>query len=153
MIQWRKSNDVLGTSNRGNPCESGVCTLCIADCKGKCETFMASLMGRKLLYPREFGLITSGSSNVVLEGVGYHALRIQGYAYGAHGLYQQLTSDPDDCVFPNVRIDTQFGNEVKTKCRVPIMTGALGSTFIAAKYWESFAVGAALCGIPIVKKR
>jgi len=30
------------------------------------------------------------------------------------------------------------------------MTGALGSTFIAAKYWESFAIGAALVGIPIV---
>ena len=30
------------------------------------------------------------------------------------------------------------------------MTGALGSTFIAAKYWDSFAVGAALCGFPIV---
>lgn len=30
------------------------------------------------------------------------------------------------------------------------MTGALGSTFIAAKYWDAFAVGAALCGFPIV---
>ena len=30
------------------------------------------------------------------------------------------------------------------------MTGALGSTFIAAKYWNSFAVGGALTGIPIV---
>ena len=30
------------------------------------------------------------------------------------------------------------------------MTGALGSTFIAQNYWESFAVGAALSGIPIV---
>ncbi|MBT8227645.1 MAG: hypothetical protein KJO75_19410 [Dactylosporangium sp.] len=33
---------------------------------------------------------------------------------------------------------------------MPIMTGALGSTAIAAKYWDSFAVGAALVGIPIV---
>ncbi len=30
------------------------------------------------------------------------------------------------------------------------MTGALGSTFIAAKYWDTFAVGAALVGFPIV---
>jgi len=30
------------------------------------------------------------------------------------------------------------------------MTGALGSTFIAARYWPSFAVGAALAGFPIV---
>jgi glutamate synthase domain-containing protein 2 len=49
-----------------------------------------------------------------------------------------------------VNIETEFGQEVKTKTKVPIMTGALGSTFVAAKYWESFAVGAALVGIPIV---
>lgn len=33
---------------------------------------------------------------------------------------------------------------------MPIMTGALGSTFIAARYWDSFAIGAALVGFPIV---
>jgi glutamate synthase domain-containing protein 2 len=103
-----------------------------------------------LLYPRNFGNITSGSSNVVAQGAGYHALRIQGYAWGAHGLKNGMSNDPDDCVFPNVEIETSFGNEVITKCRIPMMTGALGSTFIAAKYWESFAVGAALCGFPIV---
>ena len=40
--------------------------------------------------------------------------------------------------------------KVKTKIRMPIMTGALGSTFIAAKYWDSFAIGGALVGIPVV---
>jgi glutamate synthase domain-containing protein 2 len=30
------------------------------------------------------------------------------------------------------------------------MTGALGSTFIAAKYWDSFAIGGSLVGIPVV---
>jgi glutamate synthase domain-containing protein 2 len=49
-----------------------------------------------------------------------------------------------------VDISTAFGGEITTPCRIPIMTGALGSTFIAAKYWDSFAVGAALCGFPIV---
>ena len=150
MPTWKKSNDALGTVNRGDPAESGLCTLCRADCKGKCETWMSSLVGRKLLYPRDFGNITSGSANVTSEGLGYHALRINGYAYGAKGLKNGLTNNPDDCIFPNVDIGTSFGTEVKTKCRVPIMTGALGSTFIAAKYWDSFAAGAALCGFPIV---
>ena len=145
-----KQNDALGTANRGNPCESGLCTLCLSNCAGKCETWMSSLVGRKVIYPRQFGESTSGSANIVTEGVGYNALRIQGYAYGSKGLSQGLTNDPDDCIFPNVNIETSFGNEIKTKCRLPIMTGALGSTFIAAKYWPSFAVGAALCGIPIV---
>ena len=146
----QKQNDALGTSNRGNPCESGLCTLCSSDCKGKCETWLSSLLGRKLLYPRNFGNTTSGSANILSQGVGYHALRIQGYAYGSYGVPAPLTNDPDDCIFPNVDLSTSFGRQTRTSCRVPIMTGALGSTFIAAKYWDSFAVGAALCGFPIV---
>jgi len=150
MIQPPKQNDALGTSNRGNPCESGLCTLCDSACKGKCETWLSSLMGRGLLYPRNFGNITAGSANIDAEGIGYHALRINGYAYGAHGLDGRLAQNADDCIFPNVSIETSFGAAVKTKCRIPMMTGALGSTFIAAKYWDSFAIGAALCGFPIV---
>jgi len=150
MIQWPKTNDVLGTVNRGNPAESGLCTLCRADCQGKCETFMASLKGRKMLYPRDFGFVTAGSANTTHIGLSYNSLRIQGYNYGAYGVPKGLSNSPDDCIFPNVNIETEFGTEVKTKARIPIMTGALGSTFIAAKYWESFAVGAALVGIPIV---
>jgi glutamate synthase domain-containing protein 2 len=103
-----------------------------------------------MLYPRDFGLVTAGSANTTHVGVSYNSLRIQGYPYGAHGLAAGLTNDADDCIFPNVSTEVEFGNEVKTKVRVPFMTGALGSTFIAAKYWESFAVGAALVGFPIV---
>ncbi|WP_338834943.1 hypothetical protein MHLNE_12380 [Moorella humiferrea] len=150
MIQWLKQNDVLGTVNRGNPAESGLCTLCRADCQGKCETWMSSIIGRKLLYPRDFGIVTAGSSNTTHIGISYNSLRIMGYNYGAYGLTNGLSNSADDCIFPNVNLETEFGSEVKTKVRVPIMTGALGSTFIAAKYWDSFSIGAALVGIPIV---
>ncbi len=150
MIQWPKSNDALGTVNRGNPCESGLCTLCRADCKGKCETWLSSLKGRKVLYPRDFSFITAGSANTTHVGVCYNSLRIDGYVYGAAGIPKGLSNSEDDCIFPNVNLEGGFGSSTKTKFRVPMMTGALGSTFIAAKYWESFAVGAALVGIPIV---
>jgi hypothetical protein len=150
MIEWSKSNDAIGTVNRGNPAESGLCTLCRADCKGRCETWLSSLKGRKILYPRDFGAITAGSANTCHIGVSYNSLRIQGYNYGVHGLPNGLSNSADDCIFPNVSVETEFGNEIKTKCKAPIMTGALGSTFVAAKYWDSFAVGAALVGIPIV---
>lgn len=150
MIQFIKNNDALGAVNRGVPCESGLCTLCDSDCKGKCETWLSCLEGRKMLYPRRYSHSTSGASNVTSLGVGYHALRIQGYAYGSKGMPGNLSDNPDDCIFTNVSLETSFGNEIKTKCRIPIMTGALGSTFIAAKYWPSFAVGAALAGFPIV---
>jgi len=150
MFEWSKQNDALGTVNRGNPCESGLCTLCRSDCKGKCETWTSCLVGRKLLYPRDFGTITSGSANVVSVGAGYHSLRIQGYAWGNSGLAAGLTPNADSCIFPNVSTEVSFGDSIATKCRIPIMTGALGSTFIAAKYWSAFASGAALAGFPVV---
>ncbi len=149
-MEYSKTNDALGTVNRGNAAESGLCTLCRADCQGKCETFLACMKGRKLLYPRDFGTITAGSNNVNHIGVSYNSLRIEGYNYGANGLRKGLSNSADDCIFPNVDISTSFGKTIKTKAKVPLMTGALGSTFIAAKYWNSFAIGAALVGYPIV---
>ena len=149
-MRFSKSNDVLGTTNRGNAAESSLCTLCRADCKGRCETWLSSLVGRKLLYPRDFGMVTAGANNTTHVGVSYNSLRIQGYAYGSHGLGKGLSNDPDDCIFPNVSLGTEFGNTMKTKVRIPLMTGALGSTFIAERYWDSFAIGGALIGIPVV---
>ncbi len=148
--RFSKSNDALGTKNRGDTCESSLCSLCRADCKGKCETWLSSMVGRKLLYPRSFGLVTAGANNTSHVGVSYNSLRIQGYAYGAQGISQEMTTSPDDCIFPNASLETQFGKDRKTKVKVPLMTGALGSTFIAEKYWDSFAIGGALIGIPVV---
>jgi len=108
------------------------------------------MVGRKMLYPRDFGTVTAGSRNVTHLGVSYNSLRIQGYNYGAHGVPAGLTSSPDDCIFPNVDLNTSFGTGEITTAALPIMTGALGSTFIAAKYWDSFAIGAALVGFPVV---
>ena len=149
-MRFSKSNDALGTKNRGDVCESSLCTLCRADCVGKCETWLSSMVGRKLLYPRSFGLVTAGANNTSHVGVSYNSLRVQGYAYGASGMTNELTNSPDDCVFPNVSLETEFGKKQKTKVKMPLMTGALGSTFIAEKYWNSFAIGGALVGIPVV---
>jgi hypothetical protein len=110
---------------------------------------MSSLLGRKMLYPRDFGEITAGSANTTHLGVNYNALRIVGRNYGAQGLPEGLSNSPDDCIFPNVSTEVEFGSKVKTKARIPVITGALGSTFIAAKYWEPMAIGAALVGFPL----
>ncbi|MDY6820140.1 MAG: glutamate synthase-related protein [Deferribacterota bacterium] len=149
-MDFLKSNDALGTVNRGNPTESGLCTLCMADCKGKCETWLSSIRGRKMLYPRDFGESTAGSSNTNYLGASYSNLRIQGYLYGAKGIPEGLTNNPDDCIFPNTSTETEFGFKIKTKVKVPFITGALGSTFVAEKYWNPMAIGAALVGFPIV---
>lgn len=149
MFSWAKNDDVLGTVNRGQACESGLCTLCRADCQGKCETWLGSMLGRNLLYPRDFGTVTAGSANTTHVGVSYNSLRIQGYMYGTKGA-DKKTAKAGDTLFTEVSLETSFGNKTKTLCKTPFMTGALGSTFIAAKYWDSFATGSALCGMPIV---
>lgn len=149
-MSYAKTKDVLGTVNRGDVAESGLCTLCRADCTGKCETYLSGMLGREMLYPRDFGMVTAGSSQQVSSELSYKGLRINGYLYGSSGLREGLTHSADDCIFPNVSIETEFSAQQKTKSRVPFMTGALGSTFIAAKYWESFAIGATLSGFPIV---
>ncbi len=145
-----KSNDVLGTVNRGSPAESGLCTLCRADCGGKCETWLASLKGREVLYPRDYGKVTAGADNTTHVGVSYNSLRIQGYNYGSHGLPEGASNDPDNCTFQDVDVKTAFGRQKKVRARMPIMTGALGSTKIAETYWDAFAVGCSLVGVPIV---
>lgn len=150
MFYWSRVNDALGAVNRGDRVESGLCSLCRIDCKGKCEVWLSSLLGRKMLYPRDFGNVTAGSGNIVHVGVSYNSLRIVGRLYGAKGVPEGIPHTPDYCVFPNASTEGEFGNNVKTKFRVPIISGALGSTFVAAKAWESLAIGAALCGFPIV---
>lgn len=149
MSQLLKSNDVLGTTNRGNIVESGLCTLCRADCMGKCETWLSCLKGRETLYPRDFGIVTAGSGNTTHVGVSYNSLRIQGYNYGANG-GDAAKAAQGDALFTDVSLETSFGSSSKTACRYPLMTGALGSTFVAAKYWDAFATGCAICGVPIV---
>ncbi len=147
-MQRLKSNDVLATTNRGTPAESGLCTLCRADCAGKCETWLSCLKGRETLYPRDFGGITAGAETDPPTGVGYGALRVQGYCYGAHGA--PAGAAKGDVLFTDVNLETEIGAKKKITCRYPFVTGALGSTAVAARYWDSFASGCGLCGIPMV---
>jgi len=105
-------------------------------------------MGRDMLYPRDFGNISAGSTNTSPGGLSYNALRIQGYNFGASNAPKSAKTG--DVLFTDVCLETSFGGAHKVKCRYPVLTGALGSTRIAAKYWDSFAAGSALCGIPIV---
>ena len=56
----------------------------------------------------------------------------------------------DTSIFPNVDVSTEYGWSEKVSMKLPIFTGALGSTDIARKNWEHFAIGAAISGITIV---
>ena len=149
-LQRPNSNDATGTSNRSKsvvPC-SGICSRCVDGCRGNCEIFKATFRGRELIYPGPFGDVTAGGDKDY--PIDYSHLNIQGYALGAKGLPGGAIGDPDNARFPNVNTETAYGWDKKVAMNVPIFTGALGSTEIARKNWEHFAVGAAISGVTIV---
>jgi glutamate synthase domain-containing protein 2 len=117
-------------------------------CKGNCEVFQASFRGRELIYPGPFGEVTAGGDKDY--PVDYSHLNIQGYALGGNGLPQGVAANPDTCTFPSVSVATEYGWDRKVRMAAPIFTGALGSTEIARKNWDHFAVGAAISGITLV---
>ncbi len=140
------ANEALQTANRSRNVvpQSGICSRCIDGCRGNCDLFRATFRGREVLYPEPFGSVTAGADKDY--PVDYSHLNILGYAFGAKG----APADPDVATFPNVNTETEFGGQHKVRMKVPIFTGALGSTDIARKNWEHFAVGAAISGISIV---
>ena len=139
-----------GTFNRSRSVvpQSGICSDCLDGCRGGCETWLASFRGREVLYPGPFGEITAGADKDY--PVDYSHLSIQGYAMGADGMPEGVEPGPDTALFPNVDTTTEYGWSKKVKLQVPIFTGALGSTEIARKNWEHFAIGAAISGITLV---
>ena len=144
------ANDISQTANRSRSVvpSSGLCSRCIDGCTGNCEVFKASFRGRELLYPNPFGFITAGADKTY--PVDYSHLNIMGYALGARGLAEGVQGDPDNTLFPMVDTETEFGTKHKVKMRLPVFTGALGSTEIARRNWEHFSVGAAISGITLV---
>ncbi len=140
------ANEALQTKNRSRDVvpQSGICSRCLDGCKGNCDLFKATFRGRELLYPEPFGNVTAGADKDY--PVDYSHLNIMGYAFGAKG----MEPDPDLAVFPAVNTETAFGQANRIWMKVPIFTGALGSTDIARKNWEHFAVGAAISGISLV---
>jgi glutamate synthase domain-containing protein 2 len=127
---------------------SGLCSRCLDGCTGNCEVFKATFRGRELIYPGPYGEVTAGGDKEY--PVDYSHLNIQGYALGAEGLPPGVIGDSDTAIFPSVNTETEYGWDIKVKMKIPIFTGALGSTEIARKNWDHFAVGAAISGVTLV---
>ncbi len=144
------ANDATRTANRSRNVVpmSGICARCLDDCTGNCEVFKSSFRGREVIYPGPFGNVTAGGDKDY--PIDYSHFNIQGYALGAEGLPAGVSGNPDTATFPAVNTETEYGWDVKVKMKTPVFTGALGSTEIARKYWEHFAVGAAISGVTLV---
>jgi len=146
-LQMPAGNDVSQTKNRSRNVApySGLCTRCLDSCAGNCEVFKSSLRGREVIYPAPFGELTAGGDKEY--PVDYSHLNIMGYALGADAIDE---ANPDKAIFPDVDTNTVYGHTHPVRMRMPIFTGALGSTDIARKHWEGLAVGAAISGISLV---
>jgi hypothetical protein len=105
----------------------------------------SSFRGREVLYPEPFGTTISGAMKAYPVDLSH--FHIQGTAMGAVG----VEADSDVAIFPNVDLSLSLGaRHHQVACRLPIITGALGSTDVARDNWEGMAVGAAISGFPIV---
>ncbi len=144
------ADESTGTFNRSRDVApmSGICSRCIDGCKGGCEIWLSSFRGREVLYPGPFGEVTAGADKNY--PVDYSHLNIQGYAREAKGLPEGVKGGPDTALFHKVNTETEYGWDKKVKLTIPLFTGALGSTEIAGKNWEHFAIGAAISGITLV---
>ncbi len=149
-LQRPNANEATRTANRSRSVSpmSGICTRCLDGCTGNCEAFKSTFRGRELIYPGPYGEVTAGGDKDY--PIDYSHFNIQGYALGAHGLPEGVVGDPDTATFPHVNTETEYGWDRKVKMTVPIFTGALGSTEIARKNWDHFAIGAAISGVTLV---
>jgi hypothetical protein len=120
-----------------------MCPLCIRDCPVLCEISLSALRGRETLYPRpaQFGFSTAGALKDF--GLDWSHFNIQSRLFEVHG----IEASPDTAFFENVQTDTKIGG---IALKVPVFTGAFGSTEVARLNWSGLAIGAALSGVGII---
>jgi hypothetical protein len=116
-----------------------MCPICIRDCPFLCEISLSTFRGREALYPEplQFGYSTAGALKDF--GLDWSHFNIQASLFEVHG----IEANSDVALFPNVNIDTKIAG---IPLKVPILTGAFGSTEVARLNWDGLAIGAALSG-------
>jgi glutamate synthase domain-containing protein 2 len=142
---YLNGKSTVGTTTRVKDTStvSGMCPICIHDCPVMCEISLSAFRGREALYPEpsQYGTSTAGSlKNYDLD---WSHFNIQASVFEVRGIEE----NSEVAVFPNVNTETKIGG---VQLKLPIMTGAFGSTDVARTNWDGLAVGAALSGVTIV---
>ncbi|MFP3984548.1 MAG: glutamate synthase-related protein [Candidatus Bathyarchaeia archaeon] len=134
-----KSTTGTQTRVRDTSPTSGMCPICIRDCPFLCEISLSTFRGREALYPEplQFGYSTAGAlKDFHLD---WSHFNIQASLFQVQGIEE----DSDMALFPNANIETRVAG---ISLKLPVLTGAFGSTEVARLNWEGLAVGAALSG-------
>ena len=139
---YLNSKSTCGTTTRVRDVSptSGMCPLCIRTCPILCEVGLSTFRGREALYPdpAAFGYSTAGAlKDFRLD---WSDFNIQASLFKAEG----IKADSDVALFENVNPESKVAG---IPLRVPIATGAFGSTMVARVNWDGLAFGAALSGV------
>jgi len=121
---------------------SGMCPICIHDCPVLCEISLSAFRGREALYPEPAQFGTSTAAALKDYGLDWSHFNIQAGLLEAQGIQESS----DVAIFPNVNLETNVGG---IPLKLPILTGAFGSTDVARIQWDGLAIGAALSGVTI----
>jgi len=137
-----KSTTGTHTRVRDVSCTSGMCPICIRECPFLCEISLSAFRGREALYPEpeQYGFSTAGALKDF--GLDWSHFNILSAFLGAKG----IDADSDVAIFPNVDVASRVAG---IPLKLPIVTGAFGSTEVAKVNWDGLAIGAALSGILI----
>jgi len=139
---YLNAKSTVGTTTRVKDVSptSGMCPLCIRDCPFLCEVGLSTFRGREALYPepRQFGYSTASAlKDFHLD---WSDFNIQSALFKAEG----IEPDSDRTMFQNVNVESKVAG---IPLKIPILTGAFGSTEVARLNWGGLAIGAALAGV------
>lgn len=141
---YLNGKSTVGTYTRAKDTStiSGMCPICIHDCPVVCEISLSAFRGREALYPEpeQFGTSTAGALKNF--GLDWSHFSIQAGLFEAQG----VPETSEDAIFPNAKTETVVGG---MHLKLPILTGAFGSTEVARLNWDGLAIGAALAGVSV----
>jgi len=121
---------------------SGMCPLCIRDCPFLCEVGLSTFRGREALYPEPLQFGYSTACALKDFRLDWSDFNIQSSVFKVEG----IEADSDKAMFQNVNVESKVAG---VPLKIPILTGAFGSTEVARINWEGLAIGAALSGVII----
>ncbi len=138
-----KSTTATTTRVKDVSAVSGMCPICIHDCPVICEIGLSAFRGREALYPdpAQFGYSTAGALKD--WGLDWSHFNIQASLFEVQG----VEGNPETPLFPKVNIETSVGG---IPLKIPVLTGAFGSTDVARLNWEGLAIGSAISGVIII---
>lgn len=141
---YLNAKSTVGTQTRVKDVSptSGICPLCIRDCPFLCEVGLSTFRGREALYPEPVQFGYSTASALKDFRLDWSDFNIQSALFRAEG----IEADPDQAMFQNVNVESEVAG---VPLKIPVLTGAFGSTEVARLNWEGLAIGAALAGVII----